>query len=648
LRRFSIVGPVLLALTLLLISAGSAAPPPIRVDVPLTTEATSLSATSVTYSVKAYDTSVNPAPAIAATCTGGSGSGDFSVTAAFPLGSNSAGCTATLGDGTPVSQAFTVAVVDTTAPSFGPAPNVSESTNDPTGKAVTYPTPTATDLGESLMVNCSPASGSNFTVGTTQVDCSANDGRGNTGHVFFNVTVTLTGGQPDDQPPTFTPNPPPPISATTSGSSAVVNYTVAATDDSGTPPTVNCNPASGSTFPVGQTTVNCTASDGTNTASASFTVTVTFVDAAGPTFSGVPSNRVVEANGPSGSVVTFTEPTATDAAEGPKPVSCNPASGSTFPLGGTTVSCTASDSDGNTSSASFTVTVVDTTKPNLIVPQNRAVYADTLLGIGPQGYGVPSFLLGASATDTVDPHPIIRNDAPEFFTVGVHSVTFSAYDASGNGVAKTAVLEVLPMPPPGTPPLPIPSPRGAPLDVRGLKAEAGDGRVRLSWQMPLGVDHVVISRSLSLGGEAQVVYTGSGEAFLDRGVVNTLEYRYLVVSVDQEGLVSAGVAATAQPKPTLLKAPKDGARLRKAPKLRWVGNSEANYYNVQLFRGNKKILSIWPVKTALTLKSKWKYQGHAYKLSPGVYRWYVWPGFGARKAVDYGEMLGFSTFHILR
>jgi hypothetical protein len=646
LRRFSIVGSVLLALTLLLISAGSATPPPIRVDVPATTEATSLSATSVTYSVKAYDTTVNPdPPPITATCTGGSGSGDFSVTAGFPLGNNSAECTATLGDGTPVSQPFTVAVVDTTAPSFGSVPSdITESTTDPTGKVVSYPTPTATDLGESVTVNCAPASGSNFVVGTTQVDCSANDGRGNTGHAFFNVTVTLT----DNQPPTFNPNPPPPIVATTSGTDAVVNYTVTATDDSGSPPTVSCTPPSGSTFPVGQTTVNCTASDGTNTASASFTVTVTFVDAAGPTFSGVPSNRVVEANGPSGSVVAYTEPTATDATEGPKPVSCNPASGSTFPLGGTTVTCTASDSHGNTSSASFTVTVVDTTKPNLIVPRDRAVYADTPLGIGRSGYGVPSFLSGASATDTVDPHPIITNDAPEFFTVGVHTVTFSAVDASGNGVAKTAVLEVLPMPPPGTPPLPIPPPRGAPPDVRNLKAEAGDRRVRLSWQMPAGVDHVVISRSLSLGGEAQVVYTGSGEAFLDRGVVNTLEYRYLVVSVDQEGLASAGVAAAAQPKPTLLKAPKNGARLRNAPKLRWVRNSEANYYNVQLFRGDKKILSIWPVKTALTLKSKWKYQGHAYKLSPGVYRWYVWPGFGARKAVDYGEMLGFSTFQIIR
>jgi hypothetical protein len=248
----------------------------------------------------------------------------------------------------------------------------------------------------------------------------------------------------------------------------------------------------------------------------------------------------------------------------------------------------------------------------------------------------------------VDTHPIVRNDAPEFFTVGVHGVTFTAYDASGNSTSKVAVLEVLPMPPPGTPPLPIPAPRGAPPDVTNLKAEAGDGLVRLSWQLPAGVDHVEITRALTAGGASQVIYTGSGEVFTDRAAVNDLEYRYVVFSFDKEGESSPGVAAVALPKRTLLKAPKDGARLRQAPMLRWVPNSEANYYNVQLFRGTKKILSIWPVKATLQLKKQWRYQKHTYKLSRGVYRWYVWPGFGARKAVDYGEMLGFSTFQIVR
>jgi hypothetical protein len=615
------------------------AEPAIKVS-DVTAEATSAAGATVTFHVKAYDPDTN-AP-IAANCDpGGAGSGDFNVVQSYPIGQTTVVCSA---DGYP-STTITVTVQDTTPPALPQPDPLSAPAPTPAGTAVSWPDVTGTDLVDgSITADCSPASGSVFLPGPTTVTCTATDNHGNSAQVQFTVTVTFN----DTQPPTFTPNPPPPVSATTSGTGAVVTYTVAATDDSGTPPTVNCTPPSGSTFPVGQTTVNCTASDGTNTANASFTVTVTFVDTTAPVISNLPSNRVVEANGPSGSVVSYTGPTATDAAEGPKPVSCSPTSGSTFPLGGTAVNCTASDSHGNTSSASFTVTVVDTTKPSLIVPQDRAVYADTPLGIGPQGYGVPPFLNGASATDTVDPHPVITTDAPEFFTVGVHTVTFSAVDASGNGISKTAVLSVLPMPPAGTPPLPIPAPRAAPPNVNDLKAEAGDHRVRLSWQIPPGVDHVVISRSLSLGGDVQVVYTGSAESFLDRAVVNTLEYRYVVVSVGKDGLASAGVAATAQPRPTLLKAPKDGARLRKAPKLTWVANSEANYYNVQLFRGEKKILSIWPLKPALTLKNKWKYQGHTYKLSRGVYRWYVWPGFGARKAVDYGEMLGFSTFQIVR
>ncbi len=646
LRRLLLLTVIIAVTAAWLVAPGGGAPPPLRFDAS-STEATSSSGASVTYHIKAYDPdSGDPIPA---TCSGGSatggGSGDFNVTSVFPVGTGTVHCDATLGNGDPVSDDFSVTVTDTTPPALSQPSPVTQPASTLAGIAVSWPAVTGTDIVDgSVTASCSPTSGTVFLVGTTPVTCTATDVHGNSAQVTFNVTVSFT----DTQAPTFTPNPPPAVGATTSGTGTVVTYTVAATDDSGTPPAVNCTPTSGSTFPVGQTTVNCTASDGTNTANAAFTVTVTFIDTAAPTFSGVPANRVVEANGPSGSLVSYPAPTATDAVEGPKPVSCSPTSGSTFPLGGTTVTCTASDSHGNTSSASFAVTVVDTTKPSLIVPRDRAVYADTALGIGAQGYGVPSFLSGASATDTVDPNPRVSNDAPEFLTVGVHTVTFAASDFSGNGVAKTAVIEVLPMPPAGTPPLPIPPPRGAPPDVRDLKAEAGDRQVRLSWQTPSGVDHVVISRSLSLGGDAQVVYTGSGDAFLDRAVVNTLEYRYVVVSLDEEGLASAGVAASARPRPTLLKAPKDGARLRKAPKLRWAANSEAGYYNVQLFRANKKILSIWPVKTALILKNRWKYQGHTYKLSRGVYRWYVWPGFGARKAVDYGEMLGFSTFQIIR
>jgi len=57
-------------------------------------------------------------------------------------------------------------------------------------------------------------------------------------------------------------------------------------------------------------------------------------------------------------------PTATDAVDGSRPVTCMPASGATFALETTTVICSASDLSGNTGNGSFTITVRDTTPPS--------------------------------------------------------------------------------------------------------------------------------------------------------------------------------------------------------------------------------------------------------------------------------------------
>ena len=723
--RYLLAAVVVSVLLTPLASATVAAPPPIRVDYSGPTEATSAAGASVTYNVKAFDpVSGNP---ISASCDpGGSGSGDFDVTASYPIGATSVVCTATLEDASTASKTITVTVQDTTAPSVSVPSNITTSTTNASGTTVSWQDAdvSATDIVDgSVSTTCSPQSGSTFVVGATTVTCTATDSHGNTGSAAFTVTVTLI----DDQAPTVTVPDSTTVEATGPGG-AVVTYTASASDNADPSPTIacnpssgsafplgtthvsctatdasgntsppatfditvsdttaptlavpgdqtveatdpggatvtytatasdlvagaispSCNPASGATFPLGATTVTCSANDGHgNTAQASFTVTV--VDRTAPVLSSIPSNRTVEANGPGGSVVNFTTPTATDSLDGPIAfVTCAPSSGSTFPLGTTTVTCSATDAHGNAGTATFSVSVVDTTAPSLVVPSDRAVYADTPDGISAQSHDAAVFLSEANAVDSVDPHPSLRNDAPGFFAVGTHVVTFTASDASGNAVSKTAVLEVRPMPPPGTPPLPTPPARQTPPDVRGLKAEAGDARVRLSWQIPNGVDHVEISRSLTVGGDDQIVYTGSAEAYTDRGVANGLEYRYVVVSVDRNGDTSAGVAVVAVPKRSLLRSPKDGARLRKPPKLVWVRNSEASYYNVQLFRGNAKILSTWPVRASLVLKSSWKYERRAYRLTPGVYRWYVWPGFGARAAVDYGEMLGFSSFQIVR
>src|SRR5204862_438626 len=51
------------------------------------------------------------------------------------------------------------------------------------------------------------------------------------------------------------------MSEATSGAGAVVAYAVTDSDPDGDATTLNCSPASGSTFPIGTTTVTCTSTD---------------------------------------------------------------------------------------------------------------------------------------------------------------------------------------------------------------------------------------------------------------------------------------------------------------------------------------------------------------------------------------------------
>jgi Ca2+-binding RTX toxin-like protein len=70
----------------------------------------------------------------------------------------------------------------------------------------------------------------------------------------------------------------------------------------------------------------------------------------------VPANMTVEAAGPAGARVSY-RASAADPPHPDPPVTCAPSSGSLFPLGTTTVTCSATDSAGNTGTAMFTVTV---------------------------------------------------------------------------------------------------------------------------------------------------------------------------------------------------------------------------------------------------------------------------------------------------
>ena len=193
-------------------------------------------------------------------------------------------------------------------------------------------------------------------------------------------------------------------------------------------PTVTCDPPSGSLFPIGPTYVRCIARN-------SFGETdeggryVYVYDTGIPVLT-LPDDIVVAADGPDGTVVTFTA-TATDVIDGERPVTCSPASGSRFPIGITTVECVATDLSYNEARGTFTVEVTDDDDPPpqelvIEVPDPITAEADTA------GGRVVTYVVTASGTS--DPDPDISCDTPSgsLFPVGVTTVLCVATDSFGN------------------------------------------------------------------------------------------------------------------------------------------------------------------------------------------------------------------------
>jgi hypothetical protein len=117
---------------------------------------------------------------------------------------------------------------------------------------------------------------------------------------------------------------------------------------------------------------------------------------------------------------------------------------------------------------------------------------------------------------------------------------------------------------------------------------------------------------------------------------------YTVTVADAAGNATSATATAAVPVATLAakgaKGGKGASTSTKLPTLRWRAHRPAKYYNFQLFRNGRKILSAWPRGTHYTLRAKWRYHHKTYKLTAGRYRWYVWPGYGPRAQHRYGRL----------
>lgn len=399
-------------------------PPVLTLPADMVVEASGADGAAVEYSAVATDETAPPDPAV--TCAPPAG-------AVFPLGSTTVNCSATDAAGNLANGSFTIDVVDTTAPEVG---SVSDVAFEATGAltVVTWVDPTATDVVDAgVPVTCAPGSGTGFAVGVTAVTCTATDAAGNTGSSSFSVTISDTTA-PSLMLPTLL------VAEADGPSGAPVSFSASASDivDGSIP--VTCDAASGAVFPLGDTAVECSATDAAgNTAAGSFTVRVQ--DTTPPAVT-VPDAITAEATGPSGAVVTFSA-SAADLVDGALPVTCVPASGSTFAVDTVEVDCSATDAAGNTGSASFFVTVADTTAPTITLPALPIEVEAT----GPSG-AVVGYTVTAS--DIVDGSVAVSCDpaSGSTFAVATTQVDCTAADAAGNEATAAFAVTVQDTSPP--------------------------------------------------------------------------------------------------------------------------------------------------------------------------------------------------------
>jgi hypothetical protein len=147
----------------------------------------------------------------------------------------------------------------------------------------------------------------------------------------------------------------------------------------------------------------------------------------------IPAVQLVEATSSAGATAEFTI-TATDNVDGEIAADCAPPSGSVFPLGDTTVNCSATDAAGNTGSASFIVRVRDTTAPD-------AECSDVVIECTGPSMAVET---SCTATDAVDPDPETTSTAQASYGPSTipDSYTCSAEDFAGNTGSEECTVHV--------------------------------------------------------------------------------------------------------------------------------------------------------------------------------------------------------------
>jgi endonuclease G len=174
------------------------------------------------------------------------------------------------------------------------------------------------------------------------------------------------------------------------------------------------------------------------------TVSITVSDTIAPVLN-APANVIVNTGAGSmtcGAVVTEAQlgtATATDNAGSVSIERSGVPDGNVFPVGTTTITYTATDDVGNSSTATQTVTVIDNTAPTITAPAPTSVNADAT------GHAmIPNVVVGTIATDNCGPVTITQNPlAGTVVGIGTHTITITATDNAGNTSTATTTFTVV-------------------------------------------------------------------------------------------------------------------------------------------------------------------------------------------------------------
>lgn len=222
----------------------------------------------------------------------------------------------------------------------------------------------------------------------------------------------------------------------TGNTSAVVNVPSATSHDNCGPATV-VGPAGNASYPLGSTPLTFSATDGSGN-TATCTTNVTVVDTTPPTIA-CAAPLTAECTGNQSAAVNVASPTASDVCS--SVVVTGPAGTSTYPLGTTPLGFAATDVSGNHAVCSTSVTVRDTTPPNITCP--APIIAECT-----GGHAAPVDVPDAFASDVCTGVAVTGPAGTSSYSTGTTTIGFTATDTSGNAAACSTDIIVVDTTPP--------------------------------------------------------------------------------------------------------------------------------------------------------------------------------------------------------